>query len=293
MNVYEIVTNRIIESLQGGIIPWQKPWKAGARHPKNLLTKKAYRGINVLLLWPGQFASPYWVTFRQALALGGGVHKGQKGTPIVFWKVGKREEEPDGPEAETSLSFILRYYTVFNVEQCDGLTVPAVEGTAAQIDPIEHCEQLISDWSGKPTMTPNNPDEYRAYYRPHTDSVHMPLRNRFIDAPHYYATLFHELVHSTGHEKRLNRTNFIGSFGDHNYSKEELVAETGSAFLCAIAGISNEHIEQNTTAYIQSWIRMLKSDSKMIVQAAAQAQKAADMILMIPSDCESAEETES
>jgi antirestriction protein ArdC len=290
MNVYEIVTNRIIESLQGGIIPWQKPWKAGARHPKNLLTKKPYRGVNVLLLWPGHFGSPYWVTFRQALALGGCVRKGQKGTPIVFWKVGNLEEEPEKPEADTRRSFILRYYTVFNVEQCDGLTAPTVEEAATQIDPIDHCEQLISDWTGKPAIYLGNADEYRAYYLPGMDSVHMPPRNRFIDAPHYYATLFHELVHSTGHKSRLNRENFTSSFGDHNYSKEELVAETGAAFLCAIAGITNEHIEQNTTAYIQSWISILKSDSKMIVQAAAQAQKAADMILMVPLVEESADD---
>ncbi len=139
MNVYEIVTNRIIESLQGGIIPWQQPWRAGALHPTNLLTKKPYRGVNVLLLWPGTFTSPYWLTFRQALALGGSVRKGQKGTPIVFWKVGKQEKEPDSPDAETRRNFILRYYTVFNVDQCDGLNVPDVEENPQEINPIDHC----------------------------------------------------------------------------------------------------------------------------------------------------------
>jgi antirestriction protein ArdC len=128
-----------------------------------------------------------------------------------------------------------------------------------------------------PALELNNTTECRAYYRPSTDAVHMPARFRFVDASHFYSTLFHELVHSTGHETRLNRT-FGASFGDDLYSKEELIAETGAAFLCAIAGIASEHTERNTTAYIQNWIAKLEGDNRLVLQAAAAAQKAVDLI---------------
>ena len=133
-------------------------------------------------------------------------------------------------------------------------------------------------WENRPALYLDSPTEYRAYYPPSTDSVHMPARCRFVDAPHYYSTLFHELVHSTGHASRLNRT-FGDRFGDELYSKEELVAEMGAAFLCAIAGIANEHTNRNTTAYIQNWIAKLEEDNRLIVHAAANAQRAVDCIL--------------
>ena len=130
----------------------------------------------------------------------------------------------------------------------------------------------MTGWENRPALHLTSPTEYRAYYRPSTDSVHMPARFRFVDAPHYYSTLFHELVHSTGHESRLNRT-FGDRFGDELYSKEELVAEMGAAFLCAIAGIANEHTDRNTTAYIQNWIAKLEEDNRLIIHAAANAQR--------------------
>src|ERR1700721_4885773 len=136
----------------------------------------------------------------------------------------------------------------------------------------------VTGWESRPALHLNSPTEYRAYYRPSTDSVHMPARSRFVDAPHYYSTLFHELVHSTGHESRLNRT-FGDRFGDELYSKEELVAEMGAAFLSAIAGIANEQPDRNTTAYILNWISKLEEDNRLIVHAAANAQKAVDSIL--------------
>jgi antirestriction protein ArdC len=166
------------------------------------------------------------------------------------------------------------------VEQCDGLTLPEIEqpATAPEIDEDELCDSIVTGWESRPGLHLNSPTEYRAYYRPSTDSVHMPVRSRFVDAPHYYSTLFHELIHSTGHESRLNRT-FGDHFGDELYSKEELVAEMGASFLCAITGIANEHTDRNTTAYIQNWISKLEEDNRLIVHAAANAQKAADCIL--------------
>jgi antirestriction protein ArdC len=136
----------------------------------------------------------------------------------------------------------------------------------------------VTGWESRPALHLNSPTEYRTYYRPSTDSVHMPARSRFVDAPHYYSTLFHELVHSTGHESRLNRT-FGDRFGDELYSKEELVAEMGAAFLCAIAGIANEHTDRNITTYIQNWIEKLEEYNRLIVHAAANAQRAVDLIL--------------
>jgi antirestriction protein ArdC len=166
------------------------------------------------------------------------------------------------------------------VEQCDGLKLPEIEQptTAPEIDDDELCESIVTGWENRPALHLNSPTEYRAYYRPSTDSVQMPARSRFVDAPHYYNTLFHELVHSTGHESRLNRI-FGDRFGDELYSKEELVAEMGAAFLCAVAGIANEHTDRNTTAYIQNWIAKLEEDNRLIVHAAANAQRAVDLIL--------------
>jgi antirestriction protein ArdC len=289
-SVYQIVTDRIIASLKEGTIPWEKPWKAptfaGGNFPRNFVTGKAYRGVNVFLLWGTRFSSPFWLTFKQAIELGGNVRKGEKGSQIVFYKQlrtrkVKADDAPlskEGSKEDERAPFILTYYTVFNVEQCEGLTIPTVEATPAlQIDADDICESIVSGWAGRPSIRTEEVNEGRAYYRPATDSVHLPARFRFIDTAHYYATLFHELVHSTGHESRLART-FGSSFGDELYSKEELVAETGAAFLCAIAGIGTKHTEQNTAAYIQNWISKLEQDNRLIVQAAASAQRAVDLI---------------
>jgi antirestriction protein ArdC len=289
-SIYQVVTDRIVESLKHGIIPWQKPWKApsyaGGIFPRNLRTGKPYRGVNILLLWSIPFSAPFWLTFKQAQELGGTVRNGEKGTQIVFYKLlhGKAKQIEEKPEETTEekgdLSpFVLTYYTVFNVEQCDGLNlpelVPAAQPNEVEID--ETSEALVQAWAGRPELKLTSPTERHAYYRPATDSVHMPARFRFIDASLYYSTLFHELVHSTGHESRLNRA-FGATFGDDLYSKEELVAETGAAFLCAIAGIGGQQTESNTTAYIQNWIERLEGDNRLILQAAAAAQKAVDMI---------------
>lgn len=282
-SIYQTVTDRIISSLKAGVIPWEKPWKsprfAGGPFPRNFYSGKPYRGINVLLLWSSGYSSPFWVTFKQAQELKGNVRKGERGTPIVFYK--QLPERPEKEAEDERTPFILCQYTVFNVEQCDGLTLPEIEqpaNPAPEIDEDEICEDIVAGWEKRPALHLTSPTECRAYYRSSTDSVHMPARTRFVDAPHYYSTLFHELVHSTGHESRLNRT-FGDRFGDELYSKEELVAEMGAAFLCSIAGIANEHTDRNTTAYIQNWIAKLEGDNRLIIHAAANAQRAADCIL--------------
>lgn len=287
-SIYQTVTDRIISSLKAGVIPWEKPWTAprfaGGPFPRNFYTGKPYRGINVLLLWSSDYSSPFWLTFKQAQELKGHVRKGETGTQIVFYKqLPEEKKTEESKEEDDRAPFLHCHYTVFNVEQCDGLSLPEIEQptNTPEIGEDEVCEDIVTGWANRPTLHLDSPTECRAFYRPSTDSIHMPLRSRFMDAPHYYGTLFHELVHSTGHTSRLNRT-FGDRFGDELYSKEELVAEIGAAFLCAIAGIANEHTDRNTTAYIQNWISKLESDNRLVIHAAANAQRAADCILGDP-----------
>ncbi len=285
-NVYQIVTDRILASLKNGIIPWEKPWTAptyaGGSFPRNFKTGRDYRGINVFLLWSSPYASPFWLTFKQALDLKGNVRKGEKGTQIVFYKQLATPSAKTAAAAEDKddrAAFVLTYHTVFNVEQCENLQIPAMEPTAPRtaLEDDDACEAIVNAWENRPSLHLDNEAERRAYYRPGTDAVHMPARSRFVDTPHYYSTLFHELVHSTGHESRLARP-FGAQFGNDLYAKEELIAETGAAFLAAIAGIANDRTDRNTTAYIQNWIAKLEQDHRLIVTAAAAAQKAVDLI---------------
>jgi antirestriction protein ArdC len=202
-SIYQTVTDRIIVSLKAGVIPWEKPWKtprySGGPFPRNFYTGKPYRGINVLLLWSSEYSSPFWLTFKQAQTLKGTVRKGEHGTQIIFYKQLPDHAEKDGEgtgEGER-VPFVLCHYTVFNVEQCDGLMLPEISqpAIAPEIDEDEICESIITGWENRPALHLNSPTEHRAYYRPSTDSVHIPARSRFVDAPHYYSTLFHELIH--------------------------------------------------------------------------------------------------
>jgi antirestriction protein ArdC len=284
-SLYQAVTDRIIASLKAGVIPWEKPWKTtsyeGDAFPRNFRTGRPYRGINILLLWGGRFSSPFWLTYRQAQELGGAVRKGEKGTQIVFWKQldGRKAVAADAEKEKERPPFVLCHYIVFNVEQCEGLKLPEVVASRPTVDDdIAACEALVASYKNGPALVRDNEHESRAFYRKATDSVHMPLRSRFVNAPHYYCTLFHELVHSTGHESRLART-FGERFGDTDYSREELVAEMGAAFLCAMGGVACERMEQNTCAYLQGWIEKLERDNRLIFQAAAKAQSAVDWMI--------------
>jgi antirestriction protein ArdC len=269
-SVYEIVTSRILAELERGEIPWHKPWRT--LPPANLISKKPYRGINVFLLALAGYGSQYWLTFNQAKQLGGNVRKGEHGTKIVFWKFDKFETETADGATEERTSAFLRYYTVFNLEQTDGLKALLALPPAF---PIESAEKIVKG-------TPNPPafeQDAQAAYIPSRDTVTMPSRTAFDSQAEYYSTLFHELTHSTGHAKRLAREGFDTPqmFGSESYSREELVAEMGSAMLCGIAGIEQATIN-NSAAYLQSWIKRLKADSRLVVSAASAAQKAADYI---------------
>jgi antirestriction protein ArdC len=269
-SVYSIITEQIVQQLESGVAPWRKPWNVA--HPANLLSRKPYRGINVLMLAVRGYGSPYWLTYRQATMLGGNVRRGEHGTKVVFWKIGTREtEDADGDTIERK-SILLRYYTVFNVEQCEGIASPSA---APPVNAIEECERIVRQMPNPPAMQQDG----RAWYRPSNDTVGMPSRNAFNSAEEYYSTLFHELTHSTGHTSRVGRDGIerLNTFGSESYSKEELIAEMGAAMLAGVAGIERKTIS-NSAAYLQSWINVLKSDARMVVSAASQAQKAADYI---------------
>lgn len=278
MNVYEIITNRIIETLEQGEVPWKKTWNAQTQAPRNLISGKLYSGINVFLLLSARYQSPYWLTYKQATEKGGTVRKGEKGYPIVFWSKTEKKDQQTGEVKEVGF---LRYYTVFNVAQIDGLeNVPQPETYTVSEDgaeAVDAAELIVASMPDRPQITHGHT---RACYSPAWDRVEMPVAVAFDGPAEYYSTLFHELTHATGHENRLNRHQTIKNhnFGSADYSKEELVAEFGSAFLCAEAGISPAVID-NQAAYIQGWLKALKNDSKLLINAAAQAQKAADWIM--------------
>ena len=269
---YERITDRVITLLEQGTVPWRKTWQARTRWPRNFITNKPYRGINVFLLVSMDYELPFWLTFRQATRLGGTVRKGEKSCPVVFWKRMMIKERDSEEERKIAL---LRVYHVFNVAQCDGI------GEAPASPPDETKSRKPSEIvSGMPLPPAVKHGMARAFYSLSEDSVGMPSRERFEDEEAYYATLFHELVHSTGHEKRLKRQSLAehGGFGTEPYCREELVAEMGATFLCGQAEIAERTID-NSAAYIGGWLKQFKSDRTILVQAAAQAQKAADYIL--------------
>ena len=269
-SVYEIVTEQVIQQLESGVAPWHKPWRT--LPPANLVSKKPYRGINVFLLAFAGYGSQYWLTYRQTQTLGGNVRRGEHGTKIVFWKCKTRETETADGEIEERRSAFLRYYTVFNLEQTEGLKALLALPAAF---PIEPAETIVEGMPNPPAFEQDS----RAAYIPSKDTVTMPSRTAFETQAEYYSTLFHELTHSTGHSKRLRREGIekIQPFGSEDYSKEELVAEMGSAMLCGFAGIDQATIS-NAAAYLQSWIKRLKADSRLVVSAARAAQEAADYI---------------
>ena len=284
-DINEMITQRLIERIsKTGELPWKKPWSSPGLVPRNLLSGKPYRGANTFLLHAMGYASPCWLTMRQANALGGKIRKGEHACPVVFWKfIG--DEDNDTPNETTAGTTerkryaLLRYYSVFNVTQCEGLpeervVIPATE--TKTFDPVSEAERLVREMPDPPQI---RYDSRRASYNPQRDLVRMPPREHFSSAGGFYDALFHELTHATGHEKRLNRKGVTQStaFGSDPYSAEELVAEMGSAFLLGDCGLLKE-TEQNNAAYLKHWIERLKADPGMLVKAGSQAQKAYDWI---------------
>lgn len=273
--MYEMITNLMIERLEAGVIPWHMPWKTSSGLARNLISKRAYTGFNFIYLNSFGFERPWFLTFNQAKELGGNIRKGAKSYQVIFWKM--LDVTKDG---ETDQIPMLRYYRVFNVDDISGISedkVPESNAHDHEFDSIGACDELVERWTDCPDIDYNS---FRACYIPALDKVEVPNPRTFFVDEHYYATLFHELVHSTGHKKRLGRHDkYPGIFTDkHEYSKEELVAEMGASFLCAHTGIEAAAID-NSVAYIQTWLKQLRSDNKFVLQAASEAQKAVDYIL--------------
>jgi antirestriction protein ArdC len=273
-NVYEIVTSQIIESLESGVVPWRKPWSSAM--PCNLVSQKAYRGMNVFMLATAGFESKYWLTLNQANSLGGRIKAGSKSNLVTFWNVG--EEKLNAKTGKLSKPFMLRYYRVFNLTQTDGIDLPRAvfeRNKRNQFEAIESAESLAESMPCKPEFLQSD----AAWYSSARDTVGLPARSLFHSPAEYYSTLFHELAHSTGHASRLKREAFDSpsQFGSESYSREELIAEMSSAFLCGLSGIERETLP-NSAAYLQNWIARLRGDSKLILSAASAAQKAADFI---------------
>lgn len=289
--IYQLVTDRILSLLQQGVVPWQKPWKTTSCSlpPSNLVSRRPYRGINVFLLIAQYFGSPYWLTFKQAQGLGGHVRRGERGTPIVFWRIDSEEaDEEVTPELRRRI--LLRYYTVFNVDQCEGVEVPGANEEGPAFDPIPACEAVYANMPNPPKLRHGGE---RAFYRRSDDLVQLPKPEAFSSPKFYYSTQFHELAHATGHQSRLNRfaeEDNPGVFGSPAYAREELVAEMTAAMVCGALGIApvkvevishsgEEELLEGSAAYIRHWTDVLKADHRPVVTAAARAQKAADLIL--------------
>jgi len=272
-DIYEMVTNLIIQRLEAGVVPWQMPWKSTGAMPRNLVSKKAYRGFNFWYLLSFNFENPLFLTFNQVKQLGGSISKGSKSYQVIFWKL-REYKQKDGSTEEVPM---LRYYRVFNVEDVGGLDlakIPQLQSHDHEFNSIEACANILDNWLDKPVIETG---KSYACYIPSSDVIRMPDPRTFFTDSGYFSTLFHECVHCVGHAKRLKR-DMSGHFGDHSYGQEELIAEMGAAYLCGICGIENETIN-NSAAYIQSWLSKLKNDNKLVVMAASHAQRAVDYIL--------------
>ena len=283
-DVYTRITDKIVSDLEQGVRTWLKPWNA--EHAAGRITRplrhngQPYNGINILMLWATAvergFAAPFWMTYRQAIELGAHVRKGEKGSLVVYANTITRTEfdVDTGKEEERDIPF-MKGYSVFNVEQVEGLPAHFYAVAEPQLDPverIEHAEQFFAATSADIRHGGN-----QAYYAVGSDHVQMPPFEAFRDAESYYATLAHEMSHWTRHPKRLDRDFGRKRFGDEGYAMEELVAELGSAFLAADLGITPE-VREDHAAYIGSWLKVLKNDKRAIFTAAAHAQRAADFL---------------
>ena len=285
-NIAEKITNRILEDLGKGVTPWEKPWKQGRGLPLpvNASTGKHYRGINVFVLWDEAgkkgYSSPSWVTFNQANSLKGHVRKGEKGTGVVFYKRLSKTKSlnlDDEVLLEEQSFWVLRTYTVFNLDQVEGLDhLKAKPETIEPFAAIEEAEGLLMD-SGAEI---HHASIDKAYYDRLGDSIALPLRESFKSRESYYGTALHELIHWTGHKDRLNRE-FGKRFGDQAYAFEELVAEMGAAFLCVSCGIP---YDTQHASYINDWMKILKDHRRAIFTAAAKAQAAMDFVMKRDQD---------
>lgn len=283
-DVYQMVTDRILAALDLGEIPWHRPWCSVGGGAYNRITEKPYSLLNQMLLsHTGEYAS-----LQQWNKLGGRIRKGERSEFVVFWKwcEPKKEETQETEDKEEDQESgrildrpILRYYRVFHISQVEGVAPLPQRIRLYNHDPIEEAERLINSYLHREGIVLEEELSDTAYYSPARDLIHIPSIKQYEELSEYYSTLLHEAVHSTGHSTRLNRAGLQNvSFGSAVYSKEELIAEIGSACLLSDLGIETDRSMTNSAAYIQGWLHALKNDRKLVVMAAAQAQKAAEYI---------------
>lgn len=287
MDVYNIVTTRIIEQLEKGYIPWKKPWASCLDGTFNRISRKPYSLLNQLLLSRGG----EYATFKQWDQIGGKVKKGEKAEIVVFWKLQEAQEKDETGEIRIKKIPILRYYNVFHISQVENvLPLPKME--EFDTSPIERAENALHNYIEREHITLSVGTSDRAFYSPYTDSITIPTITQFECAEEYYATAFHECGHSTLKASRCNREseNRPALFGSEDYSKEELIAEITSAAILHSMGLETPETFQNSAAYIQNWLQVLKNDKKFIVAASGKAEKAAKYILDIKEDKEEKEQ---
>lgn len=282
--IYQDIANVITKKLEEGTVPWDKPWNPSEEMPVNFVTKKPYKGGNILLLAYAGFKSRYWIGFAQLKKLGGSV-KGQSATPIVYFNFIKKEDD-DGEEYVIPM---VKTRMVFNLDQVEGIETPPNEDVVLDtFNDIEDAEQVVKCMPNKPLISEIAQD--RAFYSPSIDQVCVPERKQFKSEEDFYATLFHELAHSTGHETRLGRFKEDGMgdarFGSHRYSKEELVAEFCSSFVCGVLNIGTGQTVERNAAYIKSWLRVLKENPKYVQYGISKAMRASNYILNIKEELE-------
>lgn len=277
-SVYEMVTERIISQLEQGVIPWKKPWTGIKSGAYNRVSKKSYSLLNQMILkHEGEYA-----TFKQWTDLGGHIRKGEKSEIVVFWKIQPVEETTEDGTKEIKQIPLLRYFNVFHISQVEGVE-PLAKDELHDIEPIEKAEKVLYSYWTRESITVEHIKGDDAYYSPTRDLIRLPLFEQFTEANEYYSTAFHESVHSTMKENRCNRAEDrkgkLVAFGSDDYSKEELVAEIGSASIMNIIGVETKKSFRNSSAYIQNWLSVLKNDVKFIVSASSKAEKAVNYIL--------------
>lgn len=275
MNVYEIVTERILAELEKGKIPWEKPWIGGIDCPIKHTTGEPYSILNQILLGePGEY-----LTLNQCNKEGGRIKKGAKAKLVVFWKILEKEDE----KSKMQKIPVLRYYNVFHINDCEGIK-PKFEREQHPngATKTQNAENIVSEYSSRTNLEISHANQLQAYYMPRKHLVNIPDMDRFKNTEGYYSTLFHELVHSTGNKKLLNRfpdDAKQAAFGSESYSREELVAEIGANMLLHSMEMDTDKSNRNSVAYVQSWLNALKNDKRLIVSAAGHAEKAVKLIL--------------
>ena len=271
MDIYQTITDRMISEMEAGVIPWKKPWMATGKAISHT-TGKPYSLLNQMLLGK----SGEWLTFKQVQQEGGSVRKGEKASMVVFWKWIDKEDEETGEIQQVPF---LRYYSVFHLDQCEGITAKHSAMVERPAEADATAEAIIADYVSREGVGLEYQEGDAAYYQPSLDRIVLPKLSQFTETAEFYSTAFHEMVHSTGHMKRLARLDTTANFGSETYSKEELIAEIGSAALVNHAGLETDKSFRNSAAYVQNWLQVLKDDKRLIVSATGKAEKAVNFIL--------------